>query len=132
MNMSFPFNQSVFDLFTPPSSEAPGPTEEVVAADSAGGWRSWIGYPIMGVAVVVFGVAAVTGHLDRVVQALEFIQGVWARVKGLFGRQRVNGDAAAPVEGGRPASPLPVVAGRNMSDNEILEAREARVANSYV
>ena len=132
-NFTFPFSRSVLDLFTKsPATVAPGPTMVVAASDPAGGWRSWIGYPIMGAAFIVVTVAAVTGHLDKVTQLVAWFGGLWARLKDYRVRRSVGDGGDAPVEDGRSALPLPAGEGRNMTDNEILEANAARVGMSYV
>ena len=132
-NFTFPFSRSVLDLFTKsPATVAPGPTVAVAVSDSAGGWRSWICYPIMGAALVVVTVAAVTGHLDKVTQLVAWFGGLWARLKDFRARRSAGDGDDAPTDGGRSALSLSVVDGRNMTDNEMLEANAARAGTSYV
>ena len=132
-NFTFPFSRSVLDLFTKsPSTVVPGPTVAVAASDPSGGWRSWIGYPIMGAALIVVTVAAVTGHLDKVTRLVTWFGGLWARLKDFRARWSGDGVDDVPMGNGRSALSPPDGDGRNMTDNQILEANAARVGNSFV
>ena len=132
-NFTFPFSRSALDLFTKSTSTvAPGPTVAVADSDPSGGWRSWIGYPIMGAALIVVTVAAVTGHLEKVTQLVTWFGGLWARLKDFRARRSGGGVDAAPTGDGRSALSPPDGEGRNMTDNELLEANAARVGTSYV
>ena len=128
----FPFHESVLDLFEQTSTEATGPAVGSAASESSGGWRSWIAYPILGAALVVAVVAAVTGHLDKVGRVFAFVQRLWSSLKGCLFRRSDGGADGVPMDGRRSSLPPPVGEGRNLSDNEILEARASRTANSLV
>ena len=131
-NVTFAFVKSSLDLFTKsPGTVAPGPTVLVAASESSGGWRSWIAYPILGAALIVVTVAAVTGHLEKVTHMVNWFSDLWARLKDFCDRRFGGGVDGVPMDDGVNARQPPVGEGRNMTDNEILEQR-SRVGTSYV
>ena len=131
-NVTFAFVKSSLDLFTKsPGTVAPGPTVVVAASESSGRWRSWIAYPILGAALIVVTVAAMTENLEKVTHMVNWFSDLWAHLKDFRDRRFGGGVGGVPMDDGVTARQPPVGEGRNMTDNEILEQR-SRVGTTYV